>query len=156
MRDGSTGKIKDGWPILAVVGANVRGDKVIPLYGKLYTKRGFGFKSENLEILGAIDEVIKVIGKKGIWALDRGGDRWKLFVPILERKLKFVVRMMTQRDMIDLEGRVRNIAAIANGARCSKKAEITIHPKGEPIQKKTIRIVFRKYSLLSKKIKNSP
>ena len=69
MRDGSTGKIKDGWPILAVVGADVRGDKVIPLYAKLYTKRGFGFKSENLEILGAIDELIKVIGKKeyGHW-----------------------------------------------------------------------------------------
>jgi len=34
VRDGSTGEIKDGWPILAVVGADVRGDKVIPLYGK--------------------------------------------------------------------------------------------------------------------------
>jgi len=82
VRDGSTGKIKDGWPTLAIVGADVRGDKVIPLYGKLYTKRGFGFKSENLEILNAIDEVIKRVGKKGIWALDRG-DRRKLFVPIL-------------------------------------------------------------------------
>ncbi|GAJ03369.1 unnamed protein product, partial [marine sediment metagenome] len=119
VRDGSTGKIKDGWPILAVVGADVRGDKVIPLYRKLYTKRGFGFKSENLEILGAIDDIIKVIGKKGVWALDRGGDRWKLFVPILERKLKFVVRMMSLRDMIDAEKRVRNIAAIARGTRCS-------------------------------------
>lgn len=32
VRDGSTGEIKDGWPILAVVGADVRGDRVIPLY----------------------------------------------------------------------------------------------------------------------------
>lgn len=146
VRDGSTGKIKDGWPILAVVGADVRGDKVIPLYAKLYTKRGFGFKSENLEILGAIDDIIKGIGKKGVWALDRGGDRWKLFVPILERKLKFVVRMMSLRDMIDTEKRVRNIAAIARGTRCSKKAEIVIHPKGEPVKKKTIRIGFEHVS----------
>ncbi len=28
----------------------------------------FGFKSENLEILGAIDDIIKVVGKKVIWA----------------------------------------------------------------------------------------
>lgn len=153
VRDGSTGKIKDGWPILAVVGADVRGDKVIPLYGKLYTKRGFGFKSENLEILGAIDELIKGIGKKGVWALDRGGDRWKLFVPILKRKLQFVVRMMSLRDMIDTERRVRNIAAIARSTRCSKKAEIVIHPKGEPVKKKTIRIGFQKVSFTFEKNK---
>lgn len=150
MRDGSTGKIKDGWPILAVVGADIRGDKVIPLYGKLYTKRAFGFKSENLEIIGAIDEVIKVMGTKGIWALDRGGDRWYLFRPILERNLQFVVRMMTQRDMIDAEGRVRNIAAMAKSTRCSHKAEITIHPKGEPPRKKTIRVGFQRVSFTLK------
>lgn len=119
---------------------------MVPLYGKLYTKRGFGFKSENLEVLGAIDEVIKVMGTKGIWVLDRGGDRWYLFRPILERKLKFVVRMTTRRDMTDAEGKVRNMAAIANGTRCSKKAEITIHPKGEPPQKKTIRVGFQRVS----------
>ena len=146
VRDGSTGKIKDGWPILAVVGADVRGERVIPLYGKLYTKRACGFKSENLEILGAIDEVIRVIGTKGIWALDRGEDRWYLFRPILERKLKFALRMMTQRDMIDAEGRVGNIAAMAKSTRCSKKAEIAIHPKGEPAQSKTIRVGFRRVS----------
>ncbi len=65
LRDGSTGKIKSGWPIIAVAGAGVRGDKVIPLYGKLYTKRGFGFKSENLEIIHTMDEIIKIIGRKG-------------------------------------------------------------------------------------------
>lgn len=136
VRDGSTGEIKDSWPILGMVGADVRGDKVIPLYGKLYTKRGFGFKSEDLEVLGTIGEVIKVIGTKGIWALDRGGDRWYLFRPILERKLKFAVRMTSKRDMIDAQGRVRNIAIIAKRTRCCKKAEITIHPKGEVPRKK--------------------
>jgi len=146
VRDGSTGRIRDGWPILAVVGADVRGERVIPLYGKLYTKRAREFKSENLEILGAIDEVIKIIGTKGIWALDRGGDRWYLFRPILERNLQFVVRMMTQRDMIDAEGRVRNIAAMAKSTRCSKKAEITIHPRGEPLHSKTIRVGFQRVS----------
>ena len=47
VRDGSTGKIKDGWPILAVAGADVRGDKVIPLFGKLYFRRALGFRSKN-------------------------------------------------------------------------------------------------------------
>jgi len=113
---------------------------------KLYTKRGFGFKSENLEILSAIDEVIRMIGKKGIWTLDRGGDRRKLFVPILQREIQFVVRMTTQRDMINRQGRVRNIAKIAKDTRCSKKAEITLHPRGESPQKKIIRVGYQKVS----------
>ena len=146
VRDGSTGEIKDGWPILAIVGADIRADKVVPLYGKLYTKRGFGFKSENLEILNAIDEVINSIGKKGIWTLDRGADRRKLFVPILQKEIKFVVRMTTQRDMINSEGRKQNIAKIAKGTRCSKKVEITIHPKGDFPRKKMARIGFQKVS----------
>ncbi len=146
VRDGSTGKIKDGWPILAAVGADVRGDKVIPLYGKLYSKRALGFRSENIEILNTIDEVIKIVGKKGIWALDRGGDRRKLFVPILEKEIQFVVRMTTKRDMIDRQGRVRNIARIAQNTGCSKRAEIIIHPKGEPPQKKIIRIGYQEVS----------
>ena len=70
VQDGSTDEIKDGWPILGVIGADVRGDKVIPLYGKLYSKRVAGFRSENLEILHTIDEVIKIIDKKGIWVLE--------------------------------------------------------------------------------------
>lgn len=87
-----------------------------------------------------------MIGTKGVWALDRGGDRWYLFGPILERKLKFVVRIMTQRDMIDAAGRVRNIAAMAKSTRCSKKAEVSIHPKEEPAHSKTIRVGFQRVS----------
>ena len=154
VRDGSTGEIKDGWPILAVVGADVGGDKVIPLYGKLYSKRALGFRSENVEILNAIDEVIRIIGKKGIWALDRGGDRRKLFVPILQKEIQFVVRMMSKRDMIDRQGRVKNIARIAQDTKCPKKAEIIIHSKGEPPQKKIIRIGYQKVSFTFKEDKD--
>jgi len=119
---------------------------VIPLYGKLYTKKVPGFKSENLEILNTIDKVTGVIGKKGIWTLDRGGDRRKLFVPILQREIQFVVRMTTQRDIMDRQGRVRNIAKIARDTRCPKKAELIIHPMGESPRKKTIRIGYQKVS----------
>ena len=119
---------------------------MIPLYGKLYTKRGFGFKSENLEILATIDDVMRIIGNKGIWTLDRGGDRRKIFIPLLQRKVQFVVRMTTKRDMIDRQGKVRNIASIAQGTRCSQKAEVTVHPKADFPQRKTIRIGYERVS----------
>ncbi len=154
MRDGSTGEIKEGWSILAVVGADVRGDKVIPLYGKLYTKRGFDFKSENLEILGTVDEVIGTIGTRGIWTLDRGGDRQKLFTPFLEKEIQFVVRMTSQRDMIDRQGRVRNVAAIAQSTRCAKRVELTIHPKGDIPQRKIIKVGYQRVSFTFEQDKN--
>ena len=119
---------------------------MIPLYGKLYTKRGFGFKSENLEILATIDDVMRIIGNKGIWTLDRGGDRRKIFIPLLQRKVQFVVRMTTKRDMIDRQGKVRNIASIAQGTRCSQKVEVTVHPKADFPQRKTIRIGYERVS----------
>jgi len=111
------------------------------------------FKTLHIEILNAIDEVINSIGKKGIWALDRCADRRKLFVPILQKEIKFVVRMTTQRDMINSEGRKQNIAKIAKGTRCSKKVEITIHPKGDFPRKKMARIGFQKVSFTFKEDK---
>ena len=75
--------------------------------------------------------MIGTIGTRGIWTLDRGGDRRKLFTPFLEKEIQFVVRMTSQRDMIDGKGQVRNIAAIAQSTRCTRKVELTIHPKGD-------------------------
>ena len=76
---------------------------------------------KNLEILNTIDKISEIIGKKGIRTLDRGGDRRKLFVPILQREIQFVVRMTTQRDMIDTKGKRRNIANIAKDTKWPNK-----------------------------------
>jgi len=52
--------------------------------------------------------------------------------------------------MIDRRGRVRNIAKIAKDTRCSKKTEITLHPKEESPQKKIIRVGYQKVSFTFK------
>lgn len=75
VRDGSTGEIKDGWYLIGVIGANIREEKVVPLYGELYSQEADDFMSENTVILKAIDTVRSKIKDKGIWVLDRGGDR---------------------------------------------------------------------------------
>ena len=59
---------------MGILGADPEGDKVIPLYGELYSQRADDFQSENKQILAAIDLVREIIGKKGIWTLDRGSD----------------------------------------------------------------------------------
>jgi len=75
VRDGSQkGKIRKGYWTLEILGADPDGDRVVPLYGELYSQRADDFQSENKQILGAIDLVKELIGKKGIWTLDRGSD----------------------------------------------------------------------------------
>ncbi len=38
---------------------------------------------------------------RGIWAVDRGGDRRKLLEPLLERRERFVIRSTGQRMVLD-------------------------------------------------------
>jgi len=59
---------------------------------RCFSARAKEFISENVEILAAIDQLRAHSGGRGIWAIDRGGDRKKLLEPLLERGARFVIR----------------------------------------------------------------
>ena len=82
--------------LLEVLGADVEGEDLIPLYGELYSQEARDFRSKNSQILGAIDRVIAGVGERGIWAIDRGGDRGILLKGLLKRELRFVVRLVAR------------------------------------------------------------
>jgi len=138
VRDGSTGeKRSKGYWLIDVLGADVEGEDLIPLYGELYSQEATDFKSENRQILNAMDQVRQGIGQKGIWAIDRGGDRSKLLKGFLERKIKFVVRLVGDRDLILKDGHKKNALKIAWECHCPQQRELKIEKDGET-QKKTI------------------
>jgi len=140
VRDGSTGERRSkGYWLLDILGADVEGEDLIPLYGELYSQEANEFRSENRQILNAIDRVMEGIGQKGIWAIDRGGDRSRLFKGFLERKLRFVVRLVGDRDLILRGGQKKNSFKIAWGCHCPHQRELTIEKDGET-KKKTISV----------------
>jgi hypothetical protein len=140
VRDGSTGETRSkGYWLIDVLGADVEGEDLIPLYGELYSQEASNFRSENRQILDAIDGVMGGIGLKGIWAIDRGGDRSRLFKGFLERKLRFVVRLVGDRDLILKDGQKKNSLKIAWGCHCPHQRELTIDKDGET-KKKTISV----------------
>ena len=94
--------------MLEVIGAEIEGDRAIPLYESLYSTRSPGFRSENQEIIEAIEKVRKGAGNKGIWVIDRGGDRKRLYLYLLERGLKFVIRSRGDQMMEAEEGKTQN------------------------------------------------
>jgi hypothetical protein len=106
VRDGSEGELATGYWTLHVIGTELESPEIVPLYQRLYSANAPQFVSENAEILRAIDAVCAEIGRKGLWIMDRGGDRIHLFEPMLERKLKFLFRLVGDRDLVWGGGKV--------------------------------------------------
>jgi len=77
VHDGSTGEVHAGYWLCDITGAEVNGSEIVPLYQKLYSAEAKEFISENAEVLAGIDLVRTHTHGRGIWAVDRGGDRKK-------------------------------------------------------------------------------
>lgn len=113
--DGSTGEIGIGYWTLQVVGAELEGVHITPLVHRLYSQNAPGFVSENEEILRAVRDVSRVVGNRGIYVIDRGGDREKLFYPFLRQRRRFIVRLLGNRNVVY---RGELILASAVAVRC--------------------------------------
>ena len=64
--DGSKKEKRRGYWILEIIGADIDGYELTPLYSELYSQKAQGFRSENFQIFKGIDRVINRIGTKGI------------------------------------------------------------------------------------------
>jgi hypothetical protein len=104
VRDGSEKELGWGYWTLNIVGANTKGTKIVPLYGRLFSQAVAGHRSENEEIREAVREVAEGVRKRGIWVMDRGGDRDYLFNYLLHSKLRFLVRVRGDRGLRTAQG----------------------------------------------------
>ena len=99
VRDGSDGVISDGYWLCDIIGVERGGKEIVPLYQELYSQDAPGFASENKEIEKGIVKVTKAIGGKGVWVIDRGGDRRKIYDFLLDNELRFLVRLVGNRHL---------------------------------------------------------
>jgi hypothetical protein len=104
VRDGSEKDLGWGYWTLNIVGANTKGTKLVPLYGRLFSHAVEGHESENMEIRDAIKEVAEVMGRRGIWVMDRGGDRRHLYQYLLPNKHRFLIRVRADRGLRTSQG----------------------------------------------------
>lgn len=104
VRDGSEKELSWGYWTLNIVGANTKGTKIVPLYGRLFSHAVEGHHSENEEIREAIREVSEGVRKRGIWVMDRGGDRDYLYHYLLHNKLRFLLRVRGDRGLRTAQG----------------------------------------------------
>jgi hypothetical protein len=114
VRDGSEGDLASGYWLLQIIGAESGKHMVLPLYNRLYSQRSPDHQSENIEILTAIETVSQATQGKGVWVMDRGGDRDKLLFPLIKTKRRFLIRLCKGRDLI-YQGRALDDLEIAQG-----------------------------------------
>ena len=124
VRDGSTGELHLGYWLCDVTGAEVNGSEIVPLYQKLFSVEAQEFTSENVEVLAAVDLIRTHTQGRGIWAIDRGGDRKKLLEPLLDRGARFVIRSTGKRTVIDRRKLQGSVAEVAGRCRLRHQARI--------------------------------
>ena len=86
VRDGSTGEIADGYWLCQVVAVENEDNAIVPLYSTLYSQAAPDFVSENAELKGAMAAVSEACDGRGVWVVDRGGDRGELYADLLDAR----------------------------------------------------------------------
>jgi len=128
--DGVNKKPTKGYWVLEVIGANIYKDCLYPLYSELYSNYADEFKSENGQILKAVDTLDSYLKGKGIWVIDRGGDRKTLINQLILRNLRFIIRIKPNR-YLDLNTSKRKLAKeIASNLDCFLKYQLEIDNQG--------------------------
>jgi len=132
VRDGSSlqGNIVDGYWTNQVIAAELGSNELTPLYSSLYSQESPDFTSENEEINRAIDFVSKQTGDQGIWVIDRGGDRDKIYEPLIKNNRQFIIRLVGTRDLICRGTPVRSLW-LAYSCPCPYKETIVRVKNGE-------------------------
>jgi len=134
--NGSSGDTNSrGYWLLSVLGADVKGDELMPLILKIFSQEAEEFKSENEEITSAIKKVSYHVGKRGIWVIDRGGDRGILYKFLIQEEHKFVIRARSDRSILH-KGKLKNILDVSKFLKDYSVIEIEINKEGQAEKKK--------------------
>jgi hypothetical protein len=100
VRDGSDGSIGKGYWLCEVVGAEVGSSEITPLAQSLWSQEAPGFTSENEELLSLMHRVRSKTQGRGIFVMDRGGDRREIYKELVPKGYRFLIRQRGDRHLI--------------------------------------------------------
>lgn len=123
VRDGSAHDLASGYWTLHVIGTQVNSSRMLPLYQQLWSSQAPDFVSENEEILAAVDTVRAHTANRGVWVIDRGGDRINLFGPLLNRGARFLVRLRGDRHLV-FNGKALPASEVAQDCVCKHRKSV--------------------------------
>ena len=98
VHDGSTGKLGPGFWLCNAIGASADGQTLVPAWSDLYSLK-LEATSENRKILDTVYSVQEVLDTPLIIVIDRGGDRSKLMLPLIQERVPFINRQVGNRNV---------------------------------------------------------
>lgn len=115
--DGSKGDVGEnlGYSGCMAVACQSGARRMEPLAFRLWSAEAPGFKSENTEVEAVIDSIAAKAQKRGIYVYDRGGDRIGLFEHFVKNGLRFIVRLVGDRNLV---WRKRTVLAEKLAGKC--------------------------------------
>jgi len=137
VRDGSTGKIEDGYKILEIAALTKENKLPISVLSRLFSPEEDNYISENRETLNALKALTKNFGNKGIKTFDRGFDNKRIFDYLIKNNEKFVIRAKVNRNVIH-KGKSKNILATNN----DYKGKYSMTFKKKDKKPKTVKISY--------------
>jgi len=145
VRDGSTGELVTGYGACLALACEPTSRRVLPLMQQLWSAEAPDFVSENAQLLGVIDTLAAATARRGIYVVDRGGDRVELYKPLLDRGLRFIIRLRGDRHLV-VRGRARSAEQIAQGVRM-QYAETVVREAAGGEKKVHLEYGFRRVKL---------
>ncbi len=126
VRDASEKERGQGYWVDTVVGARPDSSEIIPLVHRLYSQNAEDFASENHELLDVVTKVSHTTEGRGIFVLDRGGDRRTLYKQLLKenKPVRFIIRQRGDRHLL-YGGKLRETFELAE--RCKTPYALTCH-----------------------------
>ena len=112
VKDGSTGKIMNGYTLNQVTGYDSKKKLTFPILLDMYSTVRQGFESANKEAWKLVRTIVKTVGTGGLWVMDRGYDSKGHFKEWHRLGIDFVVRACKTRD-IWFKGTKQNIHSAA-------------------------------------------
>lgn len=129
VRDASENERGLGYWVDTVVGAENGSSEIVPLVHRLYSQNAPDFVSENSELLDAMKRVSNATEGRGIFVIDRGGDRRSLYKGLLNEQSpsRFIIRQRGDRHLLH-KGKLKETLELAQNCK-TPYAETVIKEK---------------------------
>jgi hypothetical protein len=130
--DGSEGKVGGnlGYSGCMAVACEAGARRMTPLAFRLWSCEAPGFKSENAEVEAVVDAIAEKAGGNGIYVYDRGGDRIGLFNHFMDKELRFIVRLVGNRNLV-WRRKARLSKTLAGKCRMKYRTHVTFRSHGK-------------------------
>ena len=119
---------------------------MIPLHQRLWSAEAPDFISENHQICQVLEILRQATDGRGVYVMDRGADRFKIFKHLLDNKLRFIIRLVADRRYLECRGERRRPGGIARGCQMFYRETIVKEEQGRE-KKYHLEYGFRKVKL---------